>query len=504
LPRFLAIDWDHNLLHVVSANVGRGGAHVLRAQVWEQEVDPGSADAEALGAILRARLKEAGIAPAPVLVSVGRDRVILKEARYPQVPAAEEPAIVRFQAAKELTEAPEDVVIDYTPLPEPGPNGERRAQIHVLKRQLLSSFQGLCRAAGLKLVAVTPRPFGIAASASRFSPLPPAELAAGAGAVAVLTVTGTWAEFCVVRDGQLLFARPLAAGAGLVGEIRRNLALYAGQPSLVAARDRVQALYVAGNGEHAVLREQLQQLLAIPVHPLDPFAGMERLTVQGSRGGFTGAVGLLHTQAAGGQPVNLAAPKEARPARNPHRERALVGALVALLVLVGGFVLCNQMLAVRKDMIKDLQADVDDLNGRIALLTPDSEKLKQLQGWTGAAVSWLDELADLCHRFPDTKLVHLKEFKGTTFPGKKSVAEMWLVGEFTGDEQEVNRLVDRLGVSSLTSHYRIASKTIVPSNDDKTPGTVAVKVELERKPPVKEPANKGAATAGKSPARRQP
>jgi Tfp pilus assembly PilM family ATPase len=511
LPRFLAIDWDHSLLHVVSANVGRGGAQIQRGRVWQQEQSPGTADAETLGTILRDRLKEGSIAAAPVVMSVGRDRFILREIRYPQVPEAEEPAVVRFQAAKELTEAAEDVVIDYAPLPEPGPNGERRAQVLILRRQLLSAYEGMCRAAGLKLAAVAPRPFGIAGCAARCSHLPPAGADQGrgaVGAVAVLTVTGGWAEFCVVRDGQLLFARPLAPGGGLVGDIRRNLALYAGQPSSMAARDRVQALYVAGDGEHAVLREQLQQLLAIPVHALDPFAGIERLDVQGNRGGYTGAVGLLHAQAAQAGAINFAAPKEAKPARDPRRERVLVSALVGLLVLVGGLVVGNQVLAVRKDQVKQLTEEIGDLDGRIALFGKESEKLKELEGWTGAAVSWLDELADINQRFPDTRLMHLKEFKGTTFPGKvtggRHTAVMTFIAEFTCDEQEVNRVVERLSANSLTSNYRLASKVITPSPDDKTPGTVVVTLEIERKAPVKGPAPRAARPAVQAVARRMP
>ena len=40
----------------------------------------------------------------------------MKELRCPAVSADEEPAMVRFQATKELLENPEDVVIDYAHL----------------------------------------------------------------------------------------------------------------------------------------------------------------------------------------------------------------------------------------------------------------------------------------------------------------------------------------------------------------------------------------------------
>src|SRR5262249_57127071 len=93
----------------------------------------------------------------------------------------------------------------------------------------------------------------------------------------VLTVAGRWAEFGVVRGDQLLFARPVAVGDTMFGEVRRNLAAYAGQPHLSFPRDAMQALYVAGNGENALLREKLRETLGIPVPGLDPRAGEERV-----------------------------------------------------------------------------------------------------------------------------------------------------------------------------------------------------------------------------------
>src|SRR5262249_18323847 len=149
----------HQLLHAVSANVGRGAVQIQRAGVWPEQCSPDATTIATLGQVLRQRLKEAGIKPAPVLVSLGRDRVILKDIRYPQVPGAEEPAVVRFQASKELTDGADEVVIDYYPLADAGAGGERRALAFVVRRKVLAMYQELCRAAGLKLAGVTPRPF---------------------------------------------------------------------------------------------------------------------------------------------------------------------------------------------------------------------------------------------------------------------------------------------------------------------------------------------------------
>src|SRR5207248_11732675 len=126
-----------------------------------------SETAKLIGERLRDRLRAAGVAPAPVLVSVGRGRVILKELRYPAVPPADEPSVVRFQALKELSDAPDDLVLDYTPLSNGAAEGERRSTAVVIRKELFAAIQQMCAAANLRLVAVTPRPYAVAAGLAR-------------------------------------------------------------------------------------------------------------------------------------------------------------------------------------------------------------------------------------------------------------------------------------------------------------------------------------------------
>ena len=60
--------------------------HIERAISWREEVPFAAANAEQFGQQLRDRLQAAGIAAAPLIVGLGRDRMVVKEIRFPQVP----------------------------------------------------------------------------------------------------------------------------------------------------------------------------------------------------------------------------------------------------------------------------------------------------------------------------------------------------------------------------------------------------------------------------------
>jgi Tfp pilus assembly PilM family ATPase len=448
LARFLAIDWDQNLLHVVSATVRGTTVKVERAASWQEERSPNPADAEELGKLLRERLKSAGIAAAPVLAVVGRDRVILKDVRYPAVPEAEEPAVVRFQASKELTDAPDDVVIDYTAVARPA-GGEYRSLALVLRRELMETYQRLCHAAGLKLAGVTPRPFGVAACLGKVmgtTVLTPAPEPAD-GAVAVVTLSEKWAEFLVCRGETLLMSRSLAAGPNLAHEVRRNLMVYAGQ----APAQPVRALYLAGAGS-GELREKLADLTDLPVHTFDPFAGAESLDLPaGNRGAFAGAAGLLHARARpDGLPINFAAVRQVKPPKNPQN-RLVAYAAAALVLLVAGAVGGLWVLQARGGHELDmLQGDALLVEEELTEVREQNKRLKAMDDWD--SLPWADELYELATLIRDVNALKVTHWNAETMPlprpsGSRYAAKVALRGTFIdprGGREPVNQLVAAL------------------------------------------------------------
>src|SRR5262249_35810567 len=142
---------------------------------------------------------------------------------------------------------------------------------------ILRSHRAMCEAAGLKLAGLTPR--GVASGATlnqalatgAASPPEPAD-----GTVAVLARGERWGELIIGRGGLPLLARPLPATAlnnetALVGELRRNLALFAGQNP----QQPVRALYVAEADQPGGWAGRLGAL-PVPVQRFDPLAALGR------------------------------------------------------------------------------------------------------------------------------------------------------------------------------------------------------------------------------------
>ncbi len=494
MARFLALDWDHQQLHLVAATVSGGGVRIQQAQVWQEEHVPNLSEAEALGRVLRERMKEAGIPPAPVLACIGRDRVILKEIRYPAVPEAEEPAVVRFQAVKELTEPPDEVVIDYTNMGDVAATGERRALALIARRDLVEAYQRVVQAAGLKLAGLTPRPFGMAACLRRLASTSvrnPAADAAGSplvrlprdAAVAILALGERWAEFCVARGDALVFARSLPVGPNVAGEVRRNLAVYAGQ----APPQPIRAVYVAGGREHAVLRERLQDLIEVPVHSFDPFAGVERPNLPlGGRGAFTGAVGLLHARADRQElPINFVRPKQPKAQSDPNKRRLVLAVFVAGILLLAGIGFCYAQLAILDRNLADEAYANSNLDRRLLELDEDAKRLKALGDWVDGGVNCLDELYDLTDRFPEPNTVRLTQlsFDRLTRTAKEKHAGTMTLKGITTASEPVDRLLSRIDGDG---HYRVGPKEAGPNRGgiDRNFGQqFTTKVDVEKVPP---------------------
>ncbi len=484
MSRYLAIDAEHGKVYLASATVRGSAVKLEKAIVLSNGDQPASTtgrrsadsdktnghgdllttnNAAQLGKRLKEAMSEAGIAAAPVLISVGRERVVLKEIRYPaSVSPAEEPNVIRFQVSKELAESGDSVVIDYFAHPVPEPDGQRRALAFAVRKDVMDAFRILCTAAGLKIAAVTPRPFGVAAALMRAikdgAVTPPESPNAP---IAVLVRGNKWGELVIVRDGQVAFTRSLTAMAvnsetAMLGEIRRNLAVFAGQSSQQA----VQALYVAEGDMPGGWSGRLQLSLNIPVQSFDPIAGAEAEVEPEHRGSFAGLVGLVALRSRSAElPVNFLEPREPKRVADPgKRLLILVGAGAALLIVAVlgiGFWQVNQ----KASAAQTLRNQKQEIESEIALRGDTLKRAGIVKEWESKGVCWLDELYDLTAVFPDPAGTEVVKLTGTPITNQPKSGKKFAAAMVLEINTEADRYVEALNAGIHDTPYRETDAT---------------------------------------------
>ncbi len=404
MPRFLAIDWDPPKLNLLGVNAAKGKARVEASLAFTLTQDLTPASAATLGRQLKEALATANIAAAPVLFSLGRDRVILKELSIPFVPAHEEPTVVRFQAAKELTEAASDVVLDYARLAPAKAGQSTPVQVVIVRKSIVAAMNALCQAAGLKLQGILPRPYALTGLLDRAAA--PATIPLTRG---LLVPTGDdEAEFCVYSADRLVWARTLSAGPELASEVQKNLVLLSTQKSELPELQQIEVAGLAGLGKLSVPREPLEPWRESDAKPANPTP-------------FLAALGLAEAAAKpSGLSVNLAAPKEAKPVTDNFQRRKKMG-LIALAVLgplliVGFYVNLKQ----KDAKIKELTEMKEDLDSEWKKREQDRIDVASLKEWEETSISWLDQLYDLSSHMPHVQGLRVTQVAATQVPRRQT------------------------------------------------------------------------------------
>ncbi len=423
MASLLVIDWDQRQFHLAAVRTQRKGMQVEWVADWEFGEDLTPRCAEAVGKRLRDFLKAEGVSATSALVAIARDRVLLKDVRFPSVAAGEEAALVRFQATKDATEPPDTLEVDYVHRPGLAPAGEKQALAVLARKELVTAVRALCRGAGLKLLAVAPRPFGAPSALER-------SLAAGGGSLAadrvqgVLSVGARWAELCLFRGTEILLARTLPAGTVLVGEVRRSLAVFAAQNAADPALAGPAVLYVFGNGQASA--PALAEALPCPVEVVAPLTIADAVAPHAEhQAALAGGLGLAQQWASQGRlPVNLAAPKRSQAGGSPARRRWLVYGIAAGVLLALGIASMYYTLSVKKGQIARLAKEKTQIEEDLRFYAQDRADIDALKEWEQGAIPWLDELYDLTARFPYEKGFHINHFSVEPVTAKKGAKDV--------------------------------------------------------------------------------
>jgi hypothetical protein len=382
MSRYLALHWDRHGLRLVEGQLRGQQLHLGPGLGIPVAFDP--SQAEAAGINLKAQLQAGGIRPAPVVATVGRDSLLGRDVRHPEVPSNELAAVVQFQVFKELAVPADDFVLDFQPLSFPWPSGERRSLALLLPRQHVAALETLCRAAGLKLSAIVPHASGMLAQLQG------------------LNLTGAMAyvrgdELIVARGGELLYSRHLESDEGLALQLRQALAAYRS----AFPQHPLAGLLWAGN-QIPVEIDEVADKLGITVQLFDPFHQVRSSQPLPPDFDFTPAIGALEGAVRWKHwPFNFAAPKRTEVKTNRSRLYVVAAsaAAVFLFLMAGGWYWLES--SDRATQIEELTKKVADLKAEITAYGNTEEKYAAIASWQQAEVVVLDELYDLAARFPD-------------------------------------------------------------------------------------------------------
>ncbi|MEZ6141610.1 MAG: pilus assembly protein PilM [Zavarzinella sp.] len=451
MSRFIILDIDQQHVHVVS---GQAKGKMASANIAITATFSSTDDTTyQLGKQLREILKTHRIAAAPVIVVVGRDKVVVKDLKIPPAEAHDEPNLVKFQATRELNEAPDSVILDYTTQTRLDADGQRKVLVSVLRKDSLKYWKAICAAAGLELAGITLRPYALQAAASHA--IATGEITAPENKFAshaVIARGESWGELIICRDGEVVFTRLLPALAlqsenGLLGEIRRNVAVY----NASARQQPVEAIYVAeASGSIASWGGRLASGLDIPVQVFNPLANVPNDIVPQEYGRFAGLVGGLALRAASSKlPINFVTPRKATVKKDPSQIKlkylafAIIG--FVFLALVGGAIYASTL----KSEVERLQKKVAGLDEDLKKLELDKKKLDILKDWSSSRVCWLDELYDMTARLPDPKQGYLDTITFATRAPEKNAKV-----RYTGTVDMKIYSTSEKGLTTLSSSLR--------------------------------------------------
>ena len=229
---------------------------------------------------------------------------------------------------------------------------------------------------------------------------------------------------CPRRPGCLLArvtATALTSEPMLLGELRRNLAVYNGQNP----QQPVEALYVVeAAGPASGWSGRIQAGLNIQVQAFDPLAGVEHDTPADARGHFAALAGLLQIKTqAQPLPIDFASPRQPVSKESNKKKLVAAAASLAALLIVGGLGFGYIRVQQKQIELAKLVRQKNDLEKQRKDMEEDEKRIKALENWDATRVDWLDQMYDLADMFPDTKGMRLESFRGDplTQPKKSKI-----------------------------------------------------------------------------------
>jgi len=442
--RQLAVDWDAQSLRVVQFRARGDRIDILKAVSVPIPLEIRQDDAESLGAFLRQALTQAGIRDRRAALTIPREKVVLNTLNVPPTPLDELPALVQFQAVKELPFAADQGTLDFTVRGAHDPKAPAEVLYAAVRNEALNLYTQVAREAGLTVERVGLRPHANLVAFTAGTDLAQKRLCLAIDVGPHLT------EINLTREGGLLFSRSASVRLAFEGEsaidtdtLTDSKIVGHAVPNFSAAsesvRDAVAALMVeitrsfeayratdpgarldqiivaGATGVEATLAEELHERLSAQAELYNPGLALE-LPPQRARElrGFSAAIGLaMCTNVAATQQFNFLAPKRAVAPRAKQLRRMPRWVMAAAAVILS-------VLVFRRYVVEPKQAEIAKLKANTSAVTRElkgyakgkthidgvvdlSNRVDAVRNWFDSQQTWTSDLVELTRAFPSDK-----------------------------------------------------------------------------------------------------
>lgn len=398
MPQILSLQIDETRIRGVLASVAPGRVDVQHTFSGTAPTSLLGPDAGQSHAWLKDLLTPFRSQSDQVVVSISREASLLRRLDLPNVPAAELPVHVSFQARTRLAQPLDTLQADFLP----APTGSA-ALFTAISKSHSQALQSALTAAGLKTLQIRPAPISMMELLG----------AAKSDACILLHLVDDRLELLLFQQGVLLVTHGtrLCAEDPLVPQIlaETTRGLLAFQ-KLIPPNAKSQFLILAEQSRTEELQPLLERRLGQPVaeltwpgtvrfqHPEEPNSMSE----------FAEAVGgALAFATAPAKTVNWLAPRRPQPKRDYRKRR--IGILAAGLVAIiatGGYLYSNHW----SDLSKKASALDKEDRSNAALLKradPDLKSGLAVEGWQNSKVNWLEELKQFTPLLPPSDKLYL-------------------------------------------------------------------------------------------------
>lgn len=382
---YLIIDWDEQGVRVLSGD--RVGGSLRAGEIAAAPLD-GDTSASAVADILRPLVRRGGTSKSKVIVVRGGRDVQSRLITTPPVPPEELADIVRLRASTEFPTSDETATIDFLPLIQA--DGQQSTLFAArVSQQVLANTREVCSKLNLTPQQVLMRGCGVAELAAReVSDVQQGVHLIAAVRGAELDLVGSYYGAAAVVRTVPLPARGDSESRGKAAsrEIKRTIAAVTSELNVTGIESLV---WMAGCEDDLQLADFCGSELARRVTSLS--IPLESADDQMQISAFAGMLGGGHAVASGTTAIDFLSPRKAPEKKTPTTSYALAGALVALLVLGGGWLGYSRVATIEKLAQEDIQKR-QDIEQELDELAPQIKQAEAIDQWLATDVNWLDEI----------------------------------------------------------------------------------------------------------------